>query len=50
MTVFDLIAIIVAIGVFGACIILLLVLAWSMFEDTKLGEYFLEKLEKDEEE
>lgn len=50
MTVFDWIAIIVAIGLISAFIILLLVVAWSVFEDTQLGEYFLEKLKEDKNE
>jgi hypothetical protein len=50
MTVFDWIAIIIVLGGTIAFTIVLLVIAWSVFEGTQLGEYILEKLKKDDEE
>lgn len=50
MTVYDIIAIIIVLGGASAFTILLLVVAWSVFEDTQLGEYLLKKLKKEDEE
>ena len=44
MTVYDIIAIILALGLIGTFFITLLIVAWSMFEDTQLGEHLLDKL------
>lgn len=50
MTVFDVIVFIFGIGLVSTCFISFLVLAWSMFEETKLGEYLLDKLLKEDKE
>ena len=50
MTVAEWIAIIVAIGLVTTCTITLLAIAWSVFEDTKLGEYLVDKLKERKEE
>jgi hypothetical protein len=50
MTVLDVILSIFGIGLVSTCSIAFLAIAFSLFEDTKLGEYLLEKLKKDDDE
>ena len=50
MTVFDVILIIFGIGLVSASSIAFLAIAFSIFEDTKLGEYLLNKLLKEDKE
>ncbi len=48
MNILDIVGVVVALSLSGMMIVVLLIIAWSMFEETELGQIVIERLKGEE--